>query len=154
MRATCTPKGCGSRRSSSGTAACGDDVINLLLCNMRARRQEGDLNAQYGACRVGERHLRALLAKYGLATVQAAIAELKDMADRHMRSLIASIPDGTYHGRARLEDAGHGHGDMTISAAVTVNGDSVHPHRQRPRRRCRTSSIPTRAIRCRASTWG
>ncbi|WZB73287.1 hydantoinase B/oxoprolinase family protein [Achromobacter xylosoxidans] len=75
-----------------------DDVINLLLCNMRARRdQEGDLNAQYGACRVGERHLRALLAKYGLATVQAAIAELKDMADRHMRSLIASIPDGTYH---------------------------------------------------------
>ena len=43
-----------------------------------------------------------------------------------MRSLIASIPDGTYHGRARLEDAGHGHGDMTISAAVTVNGDSVH----------------------------
>ena len=23
MRATCTPKGCGSRRSSSGTAACG-----------------------------------------------------------------------------------------------------------------------------------
>lgn len=104
-----------------------DDVINLLLCNMRARRdQEGDLNAQYGACRVGERHLRALLAKYGLATVQAAIAELKDMADRHMRSLIASIPDGTYHGRARLEDAGHGHGDMTISAAVTVNGDSVH----------------------------
>ena len=32
-----------------------DDVVNLLLCNMRARRdQEGDLNAQFGACRVGE----------------------------------------------------------------------------------------------------
>ncbi|MDQ8032175.1 MAG: hydantoinase B/oxoprolinase family protein [Bordetella sp.] len=104
-----------------------DDVINLLLCNMRARRnQEGDLNAQYGACRVGERHLHALLAKYGLDTVQAAIAQLKNMADRHMRSLIASIPDGVYHGRARLEDAGHGHGDMTISAEVTVRGEGVH----------------------------
>lgn len=104
-----------------------DDVVNLLLCNMRSRRdQEGDLNAQFGACRVGERHLRALLAKYGLATVQAAIAELKDMADRHMRSLIASIPDGCYEGRARLEDAGHGHGDMTITASVQVTGDQVH----------------------------
>lgn len=104
-----------------------DDVVNLLLCNMRSRRdQEGDLNAQFGACRVGERHLRALLAKYGLATVQAAIAELKNMADRHMRSLIASIPDGVYEGRACLEDAGHGHGDMTISASVQVTGDQVH----------------------------
>lgn len=104
-----------------------EDVINLLLCNMRARRdQEGDLNAQYGACRVGERHLMSLLARYGLATVQAAIAELKNMADRHMRSLIASIPDGTYHGRACLEDAGHGYGDLTISAAIDIRGDSAH----------------------------
>lgn len=39
-----------------------DDVINLLLTNMRARRdQEGDINAQFGACRVGERNLLALL---------------------------------------------------------------------------------------------
>lgn len=104
-----------------------EDVINLLLCNMRARRdQEGDLNAQYGACRVGERHLLSLLDRYGLETVQAAIAELKNMADRHMRSLIASIPDGQYHGRACLEDAGHGHGELTISAAVEIKGDTVH----------------------------
>ncbi|MFU1912597.1 hydantoinase B/oxoprolinase family protein [Bordetella avium] len=104
-----------------------EDVINLLLCNMRARRnQEGDLNAQYGACRVGERHLLALIERYGITTLQAAIAELKDMADRHMRSLIASIPDGTYHGRSCLEDAGHGYGELVISAAVEVKGDQVH----------------------------
>ena len=59
-----------------------DDVINLLLCNMRARRdQEGDLNA-HTAPAASANATRALLAKYGLATVQAAIAELKDMADR------------------------------------------------------------------------
>ncbi|MFX8362543.1 hydantoinase B/oxoprolinase family protein, partial [Acinetobacter baumannii] len=35
-----------------------EDVINLLLTNMRARRdQEGDINAQDGACSVGERNL-------------------------------------------------------------------------------------------------
>ena len=104
-----------------------NDVINLLHCNMRSRRnQEGDLNAQYGACRVGERNLIRLLDKYGVATVQAAIAELKNMADRHMRHLIATIPDGQYHGEAVLEDSGHGLGALTISADITIRGDHVH----------------------------
>lgn len=110
-----------------------DDVVNLLLSNMRARRdQEGDLNAQFGACRVGERNLIALLDKYGVETVRAAIAELKNMADRHMRSLIASIPDGRYHGEAVLEDAGHGYGELTIQATVEVSGDAVHIQVQSP----------------------
>ncbi|MBP6563019.1 MAG: hydantoinase B/oxoprolinase family protein [Neisseriaceae bacterium] len=104
-----------------------EDVINLLHSNMRSRRdQEGDLNAQYGACRVGERNLLNLLDKYGLETVQAAIAELKDMADRHMRGLIGSIPDGTYLGEAVLEDSGHGLGELTITAAITIRADQVH----------------------------
>lgn len=60
-----------------------EDVINFMLTNMRARPyQEGDLNAQYGACKVGERHLLELLDKYGVAQVRACIAELKNMADR------------------------------------------------------------------------
>ncbi len=104
-----------------------DDVINLLHSNMRARRnQEGDLNAQYGTCRVGERNLIRLLDKYGIQTVQAAIAELKDMADRHMRSLIHDIPDGHYHGEAVLEDSGHGMGNLTIQADITIRDDTVH----------------------------
>lgn len=103
------------------------DVINLLLTNMRSRRdQEGDLNAQYGACRVGERNLIALLDKYGVESVRACIAELKKMADHHMRSLIGGIPDGTYTGSAILEDAGHGFGDMEIKATIDIAGDTVH----------------------------
>lgn len=103
-----------------------NDVINLLLTNMRARRdQEGDLNAQYGACGVGERNLLALLDKYGVETTRACINELKNMADRHMRSLIASLPDGQYEGSADLEDAGHGYGTLTISARIDVIGDEV-----------------------------
>ncbi len=104
-----------------------EDVINLLLTNMRARRnQEGDLNAQYGACRVGERNLLALLDKYGVETVRACIAELKDMADRQMRSLIRSVPDGVYVGRAVLEDSGHGLGELEIAATVTIKDDTCH----------------------------
>lgn len=103
------------------------DVINLLHSNMRSRRnQEGDLNAQYGACAVGERNMIALLDKYGIETVRGAIEELKSMADHHMRSLISSIPDGDYHGEAVLEDSGHGLGDMTISADIIIKDSDVH----------------------------
>jgi len=103
------------------------DVLNLILTNMRARRdQEGDFNALVGACQVGERNLLAMLDKYGPDKVEAAIDTLLDMADRHMRGLIAKVPDGTYTGTAVLEDAGHGLGDFDITATVTIAGDSCH----------------------------
>jgi N-methylhydantoinase B len=103
------------------------DVMNLLLTNMRARRnQEGDFNAMLGAVQVGERNLVALLDKYGVAEVRACIDELLAMADRHMRALIVAVPDGTYQGTAILEDAGHGLGDFEITAAVTIAGDGCH----------------------------
>ncbi len=104
-----------------------NDILNMILMNMRARRdQEGDFNALIGACQVGERNLLALVDKYGLEMVQACIDELLDMAERQMRSLIKSVPDGTYEGMAVLEDAGHGFGDMDIEARVTIKGDSCH----------------------------
>ena len=103
------------------------DVLNMIFTNMRARRdQEGDFNALIGACQVGERNLVAMLDKYGEATVDACINELVDMADRHMRALIKTVPDGTYEGVAILEDAGHGFGDFEIKAKVTIKDDSCH----------------------------
>ena len=110
-----------------------NDVINLLLSNMRARRdQQGDFNALIGACKVGARALVRLMDKYGKETVQTCIAELLNMAEAHMRSLIAKVPDGTYTGTAILEDAGHGYGDFDITATVTITGDSCHISIQSP----------------------
>ena len=60
------------------------------------------------------RNLIAMLDKYGQKTVDACINELLDMADHHMRSLIKTVPDGTYEGVAILEDAGHGFGDFFL----------------------------------------
>jgi N-methylhydantoinase B len=109
------------------------DVLNLIFTNMRARRdQEGDFNALIGACQVGERNLIAMLDKYGSAQVDDCIGELLDMAERHMRSLIREVPDGTYQGTAILEDAGHGFGDFDITATVTITGDSCHIAIQSP----------------------
>lgn len=101
------------------------DVVNFMLSNMRARRdQEGDLRAQYGAVKVGERNLIALLDKYGVQTVRDCIDELMDMADRQMRALIGSLPDGVYEDSALVEDAGHGYGDLEIKARVEIRGDT------------------------------
>ena len=103
------------------------DILNMVLTNMRARRdQEGDFNALIGACQVGERNLLNMLEKYGTQQVKACIEELMAMADRHMRSLIKTVPDGGYRGVAVLEDAGHGFGDIEISADLKVVGDSCH----------------------------
>ena len=104
-----------------------NDVLNLIFTNMRARRdQEGDFNALIGACQVGERRLLAMLAKYGEPHADACIDELLNMADRQMRALIKTVPNGTYEGIAILEDAGHGFGDFEIKATVTIKDDSCH----------------------------
>ena len=102
-----------------------EDVLNMLLTNMRARRdQEGDFNALIGACQVGERNLINMLDKYGIDQVKIYIDELLSMADRHMRSLIKQVPDGNYTGTAILEDAGHDLGDIEITANLTINDDN------------------------------
>ena len=104
-----------------------DDILNMILTNMRARRdQEGDFRALIGSCQVGERNLINMLDKYGLDEVNLCIDELLSMADRHMRSLIKEIPDGNYSGTAILEDAGHGLGDMEITANLTIKDDTCN----------------------------
>ena len=68
-----------------------DDILNMLLTNMRARRdQEGDFNALIGACRVGERNLINMLDRYGVEQVKLCVDELMSMADRHRPSPISS----------------------------------------------------------------
>jgi len=104
-----------------------DDILNMLFTNMRARRdQEGDFNALIGACKVGARNLTNLLEKYGKQVVLDCIDELLAMAENHMRAMIKKVPDGVYRGVATLEDAGHGFGDMDISAEVNIKGDTCH----------------------------
>ena len=53
------------------------DVLDLILLNVRTpREREGDLDAQMGACRVGERRILEVAAKYGTEKMNALIEEL------------------------------------------------------------------------------
>ena len=101
-----------------------EDIINFILTNLRSRRdQEGDMRAQLGACQVGERNLIAMLDKYGIETVNDCVDALLDNADKHMREIIGSVPDGTYIGTSILEDSSdQDFGDMEFKATVEIKG--------------------------------
>ena len=102
------------------------DVVNFILTNVRSRRlQAGDMRAQLAAVTIGERNLIGLLEKYGKDVAMDCMAELLDLAEHQMRAFLGAIPDGTYHGKSVLEDAGHGYGDIEIAAKVEIAGDTM-----------------------------
>jgi N-methylhydantoinase B len=104
-----------------------EDVLNLILANIRSpHHQSGDIRAQLGAVRVAERRLRQVCAKYGLDVVRRCGAELQDLADREMRTMIARVPDGVTRASVLLEDIGHGFGDMYLHAEATVVGELLN----------------------------
>jgi N-methylhydantoinase B/oxoprolinase/acetone carboxylase alpha subunit len=73
------------------------DTWSILLANVRLpRNTEGDVAAQRAGIQTGMRRFHSLLSKYGSHVVQEGIEEIIRYSERHMRSEIARIPDGTY----------------------------------------------------------
>ncbi|MCU0987098.1 MAG: hydantoinase B/oxoprolinase family protein [Acetobacteraceae bacterium] len=103
-----------------------DDVAELLVLNVRHPRDfRGDLAAMIGSARVGERRVAALLAEFGPAVAHAAIEAVLDGAERQVRAVIASWPDGVYYGEAMIDDDGHRFRDIHIRAKVTKRGSDL-----------------------------
>ncbi|MEP6610215.1 MAG: hydantoinase B/oxoprolinase family protein [Burkholderiaceae bacterium] len=75
------------------------ELLALILANCRVPEERvGDLKAQLGALRVGERRLRALIGRYSSPILAAVIAEVRQHAEKEMRAHIEAIPDGIYQG--------------------------------------------------------
>jgi N-methylhydantoinase B len=103
-----------------------DDVHALLTLNVRHPRDfRGDLAAMIGSARVGERRLQALLAEFGSPLTHEAIEAVLDGAERQVRALIGTWPDGVYHGEAMIDDDGHRFRDIHIRATVTKQGSDL-----------------------------
>jgi N-methylhydantoinase B len=102
------------------------DVMALLLANVRTpREREGDLTAQIASCRIGERRLAALAAKYGAREVTAYGRHLLDYSARMMAATIASIPDGVYRGEDFLDDDGVTDPPQRITVKIRIRGKSA-----------------------------
>ena len=99
-------------------------VMDLIFDNVRVTREaKADFHAAIGTCRVAERRLRAVLAKYGVATVQAAAAGVLAAAERRMRGAISTVPDGCYRFTSYLDGRDHDRFPLQVDVALTIDGD-------------------------------
>ncbi|MEI9981155.1 MAG: hydantoinase B/oxoprolinase family protein [Edaphobacter sp.] len=98
------------------------DILSLLLANVRTpAEREGDLAAQIGACRVGERRIKEVVAKYGLAKVNELVEELLAYSERLMRAELRKMPAGVFEAEDFLD--GDGVTDEPIRIAVSIRFD-------------------------------
>jgi N-methylhydantoinase B len=102
------------------------DLLQLILANVRTpREREGDLTAQIAANRTGERRLREVVSKYGLAEVLRYCNELLGYSERMTRHVIADIPDGAYQFEDYMDDDGISPQPVRIHVTARVRGDEV-----------------------------
>lgn len=103
-----------------------DDVWELLLINSRTPELlDGDLRAMLGSTQIGAERVMALTAELGIAPYLQYLAGVLDHADRRMRTAIAELPDGTYHGEDHSDNDCFQKVDVAIRVALTVKGDSI-----------------------------
>jgi N-methylhydantoinase B len=101
-------------------------LIRLIERNVRVPDiVRGDIDAQYAACRVGEREFAKLIRRYGAPTARGYFAELLDYAERLTRDEIRQWPDGTYRFTDHIDDDGFGDQPIPIAVAITVEGDHL-----------------------------
>lgn len=103
------------------------DVAKLLVANTRSPDiSMGDLHAQAEATGVCERELHRLVAKYGRATVTAAMQEVQDYVERIVRQRVAALPDGTWTTEDYLDyDPAKPEGLVPIRVTMTIKGDQL-----------------------------
>ncbi|MFO1038298.1 MAG: hydantoinase B/oxoprolinase family protein [Geminicoccaceae bacterium] len=103
------------------------DIYQLILSNIRVAEQRiGDIKAQKAALNVGRQRLTALLDRYGVATVEAAVAEMRVRAERQMRARIAPIPDGIYEGEAIVDSDGVVNEPLFVRLRIEKRGTELH----------------------------
>ncbi|WP_321854406.1 hydantoinase B/oxoprolinase family protein [Paraburkholderia tropica] len=93
------------------------DVMDILLLNSRTPDERiGDLNAQFAANVVGQRAVQALFHRYGVETLSSTMADYLDYTERRFRSVIKTLPEGTYRAIDYLDGSRPGE-----RAAIKVN---------------------------------
>ena len=102
------------------------DIVDIILNNIRVPEERiGDIRAQIGALKTGEKRLTALLDRHGAETVEAAIVELKTRSAKMMRARIAEVPDGSYSFTAYIDSDGVVNEPLDIALDMTIEGGEI-----------------------------
>jgi N-methylhydantoinase B len=105
-------------------------LLRFLLFNVRTPlEREGDLAAQVGSLRVGEKRLLELVERNGGEEVTASVEGLHAHAEATMRRVIGGIPDGVYRAEDFLDDDGFDvtpkSGSVRIRVTVEIAGEHM-----------------------------
>jgi N-methylhydantoinase B len=101
------------------------EMLDLILLNVRTpREREGDLDAQIGACRVGERRILEVAEKYGEARLDALVDELLDYSERLVRAELRTMPGGEFSGEDWLDNDGVTDEPRKIAVRLTLNPEA------------------------------
>jgi len=118
------------------------DVLALLLNNVRTpEEREGDLGAQIAACQTGAQRLREICARYGVARVKNAAADLLVYSEEMMRAFLRAIPPGHYQAEDFLDNDGVE--DKPVRIAVTIQ---IKPAKKSPVK-TRLAASPSKSSR-------
>ncbi len=83
------------------------EILDLILLNVRTPlERRGDLDAQIGACRVGEMRALELAERYGEGNLRVLIDELLDYSERLVRAELRTMAAGSFHAEDWLDDDG------------------------------------------------
>jgi N-methylhydantoinase B len=103
------------------------EIYRMIRANTRFPDEVmGDIAAQVGGCLVGRNDVMALIARYGLSVFRASINTIWQQSEDAARSVISSIPDGTYMANAFLDNDGLSAGrTVPLSVKVIVSGEEL-----------------------------
>ena len=106
------------------------ELLQILMYNVRTPvEREGDLAAQVGALKVGEKRLQGLLQSCGREEITTYMKALQDYGERIMKQLIAGITPGTYSAEDFLDSGGEDDGmterPVRIKVAIAIRGEEM-----------------------------
>ena len=99
-----------------------DDIVDIVRLNSRTPdERQGDLQAQFAACRVGTERVGELFARYGIAAVDACISNFLETTGRRFAAAVQDLPAGSYESEAVLEKTGDDP-DARLNLRLSVTG--------------------------------
>jgi N-methylhydantoinase B len=103
------------------------DLERIIAANSRTPEVViGDMRGQLGSVRLGERRMRAIAEKHGIAELKAYFAELLRVSDARVRSAVGAWPDTQASAERFVDDDGidleH---SFRLHVTVTKTGDRI-----------------------------
>lgn len=103
-----------------------ETLFAILAKNSRQPRYLlGDIRAQVAACSAGERGYSDLVRRHGYGDLSRYFHAMQNQAERLMRSVIRSIPNGTYSATDYIDGIGDDPQPIAIIATIEVKDELV-----------------------------